>query len=102
MRSKFSIFYLNFGFNPGVSFGLFRYLFLERPLLLAGITVLVTAGLVIGLSTERRLETFALGLVAAGGMGNMCSIGYVRERSPTSSTSTSAVGGGQLSTWQMS
>jgi signal peptidase II len=65
-------FNLTLGFNTGVSFGMFRDHFLERPLLLAGIkTVIVAALLVWAARTERRLETISLGLIAGGAAGNI-------------------------------
>lgn len=67
-----SFFNLTLGFNTGVSFGMFRDLFLERPLLLAGIKLLIIAGLVVwAVRTERRFETVSLGLVAGGAAGNV-------------------------------
>jgi signal peptidase II len=64
-------FNLTLGFNTGVSFGMFRDLFVERPLLLAGITVLIAAGLFgWAMRSTERIETFALGLIAGGAVGN--------------------------------
>jgi len=65
-------FNLTLGFNTGVSFGMFRDLFVEQPLLLAGITVVIAAGfLVWAVCTARRIETFALGLIAGSAVGNV-------------------------------
>jgi len=65
-------FNLTLGFNTGVSFGMFRELFLEQPLLLAAIMAAIAAGLFVwALRTTRRIETFALGLVAGGAAGNV-------------------------------
>jgi signal peptidase II len=65
-------FNLTLGFNTGVSFGMFRDLFVEQPLLLAGITVVIAAGfLVWAVRTAKRIETFALGLIAGGAVGNV-------------------------------
>jgi signal peptidase II len=65
-------FNLTLGFNTGVSFGMFRDLFEEQPLLLAGITVVIAAGfLVWAVRTTKRIETFALGLIAGGAVGNV-------------------------------
>ena len=65
-------FNLTLGFNTGVSFGMFRELFVEQPLLLAGIMAVIAAGLFIwALRTTRRIETFALGLIAGGAAGNV-------------------------------
>lgn len=65
-------FNLTLGFNTGVSFGMFRDLFVERPLLLAGIAVVIAAGLLVwAVRTAKRIETFALGLIAGGAVGNV-------------------------------
>ena len=65
-------FNLTLGFNTGVSFGMFRALFVEQPLLLAGITAVIAAGfLVWAVRTANRIETFALGLIAGGAVGNV-------------------------------
>lgn len=65
-------FNLTLGFNTGVSFGLFREFFEEQPLLLAAILAVIAAGLLIwALRTTRRIETFALGLIAGGAAGNV-------------------------------
>lgn len=65
-------FNLTLGFNTGVSFGMFRELFLDRPLLLAGIKMVMVAGLLIwAMRTARPMETISLGLIAGGAMGNV-------------------------------
>lgn len=65
-------FNLTLGFNTGISFGMFSDLFVERPLLLAGIAVVIAAGLVVwAVRTAKRIETFALGLIAGGAVGNV-------------------------------
>jgi signal peptidase II len=65
-------FNLTLGFNTGISFGMFSDLFVERPLLLAGIAVVIAAGLVFwAVRTAKRIETFALGLIAGGAVGNV-------------------------------
>ncbi len=65
-------FNLRLGFNAGVSFGMFRKLFVDQPLLLAGILAAITAGLLVwAMRTTRRIETFALGLIAGGAAGNV-------------------------------
>ncbi|CAM5529634.1 Lipoprotein signal peptidase [Mycolicibacterium aubagnense] len=65
-------FNLTLGFNTGVSFGMFRDLFVERPLLLAGITLVIAAGILVwAVRTAKRIETFALGLIAGGAVGNV-------------------------------
>ena len=65
-------FNLMLSFNTGVSFGMFRELFVERPLLLAAIMAAIAAGLLVwALRTTRRIETFALGLIAGGAAGNV-------------------------------
>ncbi|KUM26361.1 signal peptidase II [Mesorhizobium loti] len=65
-------FNLTLGFNTGVSFGMFREFFLERPLVLAGIMLVIVAGLLIwAMRTAKRSETIGLGLVAGGALGNV-------------------------------
>lgn len=65
-------FNLTLGFNTGVSFGMFREFFLDRPLVLAGIKMVIVAGLLVwAMRTERRTETVSLGLVAGGAVGNV-------------------------------
>lgn len=65
-------FNLTLGFNTGVSFGMFSELFLERPLLLSGIKVVIATGLLVwAVRTERRIETIGLGLIAGGAAGNV-------------------------------
>ncbi|XNO42111.1 signal peptidase II (plasmid) [Sinorhizobium meliloti] len=65
-------FNLTLGFNPGVSFGMFGELFLDRPLLLAGIKMMFVAGLVVwAMRTSKLRETITLGLIAGGAMGNV-------------------------------
>lgn len=65
-------FNLTLGFNTGVSFGMFRELFLERPLVLAGIMLVIVAGLLIwAMRAARRTETIGLGVVAGGALGNV-------------------------------
>ena len=65
-------FNLTLGFNTGVSFGMFREVFLDRPLVLAGIKMLIVAGLLIwAMRTARPWETISLSLIAGGAMGNV-------------------------------
>ncbi len=65
-------FNLTLGFNTGVSFGMFRDLFLERPLLLAGIKMVIVAGLLVwAIRTKSRFETVSFGLIAGGATGNV-------------------------------
>lgn len=65
-------FNLALGFNLGVSFGMFRDLFMEQPLLLAGITSVIASGLfVFAVRTTKRIETVAMGLIAGGAAGNV-------------------------------
>ncbi|MFC5423564.1 MULTISPECIES: signal peptidase II [Bosea] len=67
-----SFFNLTLGFNPGVSFGMFQDVFLERPLVLGAIKVAITAGLLVwALRVENMVETVALGLIAGGAAGNV-------------------------------
>lgn len=65
-------FNLTLGFNTGVSFGMFRDVFLDHPLLLAGFKAVIAAGLLVwAMRTDNSLETFALGLIAGGAVGNV-------------------------------
>ena len=65
-------FNLVLGFNTGISFGLFRDLFLERPLLLAGIKLVIVAGLLVwAVRTKSRFEMVSFGLIAGGATGNV-------------------------------
>lgn len=65
-------FNLTLGFNPGVSFGMFRELFLDRPMVLAGIKLVIVVGLIVwALRTTRSSETISLGLIAGGATGNV-------------------------------
>lgn len=57
-------FNLTLGFNTGVSFGMFQDVFLEHPLVLAGIKVAITVGLAGQTRTRRTIEATALGLIA--------------------------------------
>ncbi len=63
---------LALGFNPGVSFGLLSGAFADRPMLLAGITSFIAAGLLVwAMRSEQPLETLGLGLIAGGATGNL-------------------------------
>lgn len=65
-------FNLTLGFNTGISFGLFSEFFLDRPLILAGIKIVIAAGLLIwAMRTENRVDTIGLGLIAGGAAGNV-------------------------------
>lgn len=65
-------FSLTLGFNTGVSFGMFRELFVDRPLVLAGINVvIVTRPLAWAIRTPRPSETVDLGLIVGGATGNV-------------------------------
>ncbi|MCK9908008.1 signal peptidase II [Microbacteriaceae bacterium K1510] len=65
-------FNLTLGFNTGISFGMFQDIFLERPLMLAGIKVAITVGLLVwAMRTRRTIEATALGLIAGGAAGNI-------------------------------
>ena len=65
-------FNLTLGFNTGVSFGMFREFFLDRPLMLAGIKMVIVAGLLLwAMRTPKPLEMVGLGLIAGGAMGNI-------------------------------
>jgi len=64
-------FNLTLGFNTGVSFGMFREIFLDRPLLLAGIQLVIVAGLLVWATrAQKRSETISFGLIAGGAIGN--------------------------------
>ena len=65
-------FNLSLSFNTGVSFGMFQDLFLERPLVLVGIKVAITVGLLVwAMRTHRIVEATALGLIAGGAAGTI-------------------------------
>lgn len=65
-------FNLTLGFNTGVSFGMLGDVFQERPGVLAGLTMLVAAALLVwAFRTGSRLEAFALALIAGGATGNV-------------------------------
>ncbi|MCT8999877.1 signal peptidase II [Chelativorans intermedius] len=65
-------FNLTLGFNTGVSFGMFRELFLDRPMVLAGIKVVIVAGLLVwAMRTPKQTETISLSLIAGGASGNV-------------------------------
>ncbi|CAM9238616.1 unnamed protein product, partial [Phaeothamnion confervicola] len=65
-------FNLTLGFNPGVSFGMFRDIFLERPMVLAAIKVAIVVGLVVwAMRIEKAVEAIGLGLIAGGAAGNV-------------------------------
>lgn len=65
-------FNLALGFNPGISFGMFRDFFFERPLVLVGIKAVIIVGLLVwAMRAERLLEVLALGLIAGGAAGNV-------------------------------
>lgn len=65
-------FNLTLGFNTGVSFGMFREHFVERPLLLAGISAVMVTGLLVwAIRAEKRLETISAGVIAGGAAGNV-------------------------------
>lgn len=66
------IFNLRLSFNQGISFSLFTETFMGRPLILAGITLAMTAlfGILLVRSTT-RLEAVALGLIIGGALGNV-------------------------------
>ena len=65
-------FNLSLGFNTGVAFGMFRELFFERPLLLAGISAVIVTGVMVwAIRAEKRLETISAGLIAGGAAGNV-------------------------------
>lgn len=64
-------FNLTLGFNTGVSFGMFREIFLDRPLVLAGIQLVIVAGLLVWATrAQKRSETISFGLIAGGAIGN--------------------------------
>ncbi len=59
-------------FNTGVSFGLFRDFFEDRPLLLSGVKTAIAAVILLwALRSERRIQAAALGLIAGGAAGNI-------------------------------
>jgi len=65
-------FNLVLGFNIGVSFGMFREIFFDLPLLLAAIKLVIVAGLLVWAArTSKPLETVSLGFIAGGALGNV-------------------------------
>jgi signal peptidase II len=65
-------FNLTLGFNTGVSFGMFRELFLERPLVLSGFKTVIVVGLLVwAVRATKPLETICLGMIAGGATGNV-------------------------------
>ncbi len=65
-------FNLALGFNSGISFGLFRDLFQEHPLVLVGIKLLIILGLLVwARRIEKLWDAVALGLMAGGAAGNV-------------------------------
>ena len=65
------IFNLRLSFNPGISFSLFVETFADRPVMLAGITLVIVALLVLFLvKSDTRLEGVAFGLIIGGALGN--------------------------------
>lgn len=66
------MFNLRLSFNQGISFSLFTETFTDRPVMLAGITLAITAllGILLVRSTT-RLEGVALGLIIGGALGNV-------------------------------
>lgn len=62
---------LTLGFNPGVSFGLFREALDDHPRILAAAMITVAAGLLAwSLRAERRIEAVGFALLAGGALGN--------------------------------
>lgn len=73
---------LTLSFNAGISFGLFKELFEEAPLLLAAGKSLIVVALLTGAAFSRgRMEVVGLGLVAGGAAGNI--IDRVRQGAVT-------------------
>lgn len=65
-------FNLRLSFNQGISFSLFAETFTDRPRMLAGITLAVTALLgILLMRSATRLEAMALGLIIGGALGNV-------------------------------
>ncbi|ATW05729.1 signal peptidase II [Sphingorhabdus sp. YGSMI21] len=63
---------LRLGYNTGVSFGMFQDIFSAYPLLLAGLSMAIVIGILIwAVRATKFAETFALGLVAGGAIGNI-------------------------------
>lgn len=66
------IFNLRLSFNEGISFSLFTETFTDRPVMLAGITLTITALLgILLVRSATRLEAVALGLIIGGALGNV-------------------------------
>ncbi len=65
-------FNLRLSFNQGISFSLFTETFTDRPLMLAGIGLALTALLgVLLMRSTTRIEAMALGLMIGGALGNV-------------------------------
>lgn len=65
------IFNLRLSFNQGISFSLFAETFADRPVVLAGITLVIVALLALLLvRSATRLEAVAFGLIIGGALGN--------------------------------
>lgn len=66
------VFNLRLSFNQGISFSLFTETFTDRPAMLAGITLAMTALLgVLLVRSATRLEAVAIGLIVGGALGNV-------------------------------
>jgi signal peptidase II len=62
---------VSLGFNSGISFGLLRDFFVDRPLLLAIVSGVITAGIFVwSMSVQDAGERVGLGLMAGGAAGN--------------------------------
>lgn len=66
------VFNLRLSFNHGISFSLFAETFADRPIMLAGIALSMTALLgVLLFRSATRFEAVALGLIIGGALGNV-------------------------------
>ena len=67
-----TFFNLVLGYNPGISFGMFKVFFAEYPLMLIGIKAAIIGGVVLwAMKTRNGLEAAALGMIAGGATGNL-------------------------------
>lgn len=67
-----TFFNLALGYNPGISFGMFKAFFAENPMILVAIKAVIIGGVVWwAMKARNGLEAAALGLIAGGATGNL-------------------------------
>ncbi len=92
-------FNLRLGFNTGVSFGMFKDVFEDRPSILTSFKLLVASGLIFwALRTMNASERVGLSLIAGGALG-MPSTAIARALLPISWIFTGQAGTGRHSIW---